>query len=101
MPGPAPAVDLDEAEPGRWRRQAVDWLRADLAACGQRLERGTPQDRSFVHYHLRLWQEDGDLAGIRDRDALEKLPDDERAACRKLWDDVEALATKADALPGG
>jgi serine/threonine-protein kinase len=94
------AAKLDEAERGRWRRQAVDWLRADLDVCGQRLERGTPQDRMFVHYHLRFWQEDGDLAGIRDEGALAKLPADERAACRKLWDDVEALATKADALPG-
>ena len=38
---------------------------------------------------------DSDLAGVRDRDALAKLPSDEQDAWRKLWDEVDALLKKA------
>jgi thiol-disulfide isomerase/thioredoxin len=44
---------------------------------------------------LRRWQEDRDLAGIRDAAALTKLPAEERAACTQLWADVAALVQKA------
>jgi hypothetical protein len=37
---------------------------------------------------------DAALAGIRDREPLEKLPEVEREACRTLWDDVAALRKK-------
>ena len=40
---------------------------------------------------LAGWQTDADLAGLRDADAVAKLPAAERDACRKLWADVEAL----------
>ena len=43
------------------------------------------------------WQEDRDLAGVRDKDALAKLPAEERAAWEKLWADVAALLKKAEA----
>ena len=46
---------------------------------------------------LRHWQEDSDLAGVRDKDALAKLPSDEQDAWRKLWADVDALLKKAQA----
>ena len=41
------------------------------------------------------WQEDADLAGVRDADALAKLPPDEQDAWRKLWADVDAVLKKA------
>jgi len=48
-----------------------------------------------VLQHLRHWQEDTDLAGLRDQDAVAKLPGEEQDACRKLWADVTALRDKA------
>ncbi len=40
---------------------------------------------------LTHWREDDDLAGVRDADALAKLPDAERQEWQKLWQEVEAL----------
>jgi len=45
---------------------------------------------------LRHWQEDSDLAGVRDAVALEKLPESERAEWKKLWADVEELLKKVE-----
>jgi hypothetical protein len=44
---------------------------------------------------LRHWREDANLAGVRDADALAKLPEAERADWRKLWADVDAVLQKA------
>jgi serine/threonine-protein kinase len=88
------AAGLKEAERARLRRQAHAWLRADLAAWARRLEGGPAQDRPAVVAKLRHWQGDGDLAGLRDRAALAKLPAEEREAWQKLWAEVEALLKK-------
>jgi hypothetical protein len=45
---------------------------------------------------LRHWQQDPDLAGLRDEAALAKLPAEERAACEKLWADVVSLLKQAE-----
>src|SRR5262249_35141162 len=82
---------LDEKERTRWRQQALDWLRADLAARARQLETGKPEDRQDVQRVLRHWREDSDLAGLREAAALAKLPADEPDACQKLWADVAAL----------
>jgi hypothetical protein len=44
---------------------------------------------------MSLWQTNADLAGIRDPDALGKLPDDERQQWQRLWSDVDALLERA------
>ena len=41
------------------------------------------------------WQQDTDLAGIRDAAALARLPSQEQKACTQLWADVAALLKKA------
>ena len=40
------------------------------------------------------WKTDTDLASIRDKEALAKLPDDDRAPFVKFWADVDALIAK-------
>jgi tetratricopeptide (TPR) repeat protein len=82
---------LDEPAKARWRRQALDWLRADLA-CGTRLvQTGLPVVKEVVGLRLRRWKADPDLAGIRDEEALDELPEAERRAWRDFWAAVEAL----------
>lgn len=44
---------------------------------------------------MRHWQQDADLAGVRDAATLAKLPEDERKPWRELWDDVETLRQRA------
>lgn len=42
------------------------------------------------------WQLTADLAAVRDKDALAKLPTAERAAFTKFWTDVAAVLTKLE-----
>jgi serine/threonine-protein kinase len=85
------AAKLDARERARLRKQALDWLRADLTllAAGE-------VGRSEVARILGFWQKDRRLASIRAKAALENLPADERAAYVKLWADVAALPKKAE-----
>jgi hypothetical protein len=53
--------------------------------------------RAAVQKTLEHWQTDTDLAGIREKEALEKLSEAERHDLCKLWDDVTVLATQAQA----
>jgi tetratricopeptide (TPR) repeat protein/tRNA A-37 threonylcarbamoyl transferase component Bud32 len=85
----------DEKEQARWRKQAVAWLESDLALWGKLLEQGTPQVRAAVGKQMQHWQQDPDLAGIRQAAALAKLPPAEKKACEKLWAHVTALFQKA------
>jgi hypothetical protein len=84
---------LDE-ERTRLRKQALDWLRADLALSTRQLETGKPADRTAVQA-LRHWQKDTDLAGLRDKEALAKLPAGEQKSFGQPWADVAALMKKA------
>ncbi len=85
------AAKLDDKEKTRLREQALDWLRADLVLRTKQLETGKPADRAEVQRIMLHWQQDTDLAGIRDAGALAKLPADEQRACTQLWADVAAL----------
>ncbi len=91
----ADAGQLDERERSRWRRQAVAWLRAELAARARQADGGKAADRAQVRRALLHWQKDPSLAGVRDAAILDKLPEAERAACRQLWADVADLLKKA------
>jgi Flp pilus assembly protein TadD len=66
------------------RALALAWLRADLDAY-----RAAGQGE-LVRQRLAHWQADADLASVRDR--LNGLPDAERDAWRRLWEEVAALA---------
>jgi serine/threonine-protein kinase len=84
-------ADLSDAERARRRAQARQWLRADLDAWSKKLAGGPAADRAGAQELLASWREDPDLAGLRDPDALEKLPPAEREDCRALWGDLAAL----------
>jgi tetratricopeptide (TPR) repeat protein len=89
------AAALGGQERARLRRQARDWLRADLAAWTKGVEKARP----VVQRTLTHWQQDPDLAGLRDRDALAQLPEAERQACRNLWAEVDALRKRTGPEP--
>jgi tetratricopeptide (TPR) repeat protein len=85
---------LDEAEKARWRRQALEWLRADLAFWTMQSETGKPEAKALVNQILRHWKADTDLAGIRDETVIKTLSNDEQKACRALWAEVDTLLAK-------
>jgi tetratricopeptide (TPR) repeat protein len=84
------AVRLDEQRAG-WRQQALDWLRADLAWMGKVTDKANAQTKALIRRWLQDWQGNPDLAGVRDRAALDRLPEAERKQWLKLWADVSAL----------
>jgi Flp pilus assembly protein TadD len=90
--------DTTEAKPAQkaaWRRQALAWLRADLERLTKDLEKATPRDRGALVETLRHWQDDVDLAGLRDKKKLARLPAAERPAWDRLWAEVAALVGRA------
>jgi serine/threonine-protein kinase len=89
------ADKLDEKERARLRQRAREWLRADLALWAKQADNDNPKAREAVQQQLKHWQTDADLAGVRDKDALAKLPGEEQEAWRKLWGDVSAVLKRA------
>jgi tetratricopeptide (TPR) repeat protein len=89
------ADKLDDTGRTRWRKQALDWLRADLELRAKQLDSGKPEDRATVQRALRNLQKAPELASLREQDAVSKLPSEEQEACRKLWAEVESLLAQA------
>jgi hypothetical protein len=86
---------LPDKVAGGLRRQALDWLKADLAAHAKLAEKGNAATKQTVRQRLTHWRQDADLASVRDQAALDRLPAAERQAWRQLWADVGALLKKA------
>ena len=82
------ADKLDEEERVRLRRQALDWLRADLDAWIRWLDNGPDQARPIIVAKMRHWQTDTDLTGVRGPAALARMPEPERLAWQELWSGV-------------
>jgi tetratricopeptide (TPR) repeat protein len=78
------------------RRQALTWLRDELTAYAKLAERPDAAAREFVRQQLAHWQQDTDLASVRDKAALDKLPGEERQQWRRLWDESATLFKKFD-----
>lgn len=91
------AADLNEAVRAGMRKQALEWLSADFQLWKDILTNGEPNVRDAILQTVPQWQQDPDLAGIRDAAELDKLPKEERAACRQLWADVAELLDRAAA----
>ncbi len=85
----------DEAAKFKFRRQALDWLKAELAAWAKVLEGGPAEVKATIAPTLEHWTADADLAGIHDEKELAKLSEKERADFRQLWKNVDQLLTKA------
>jgi tetratricopeptide (TPR) repeat protein len=90
------AAKLDAREQARLRQQALDWLRTELTARQKQLLSARPGEADQARAKLRHWQQDTDLAGLRDEAALAKLPAQQREACRRLWADVAELLKSKD-----
>jgi tetratricopeptide (TPR) repeat protein len=88
------AARLEDKERTRLRRQAVDWLRADLALWAKVLDRDDPKGRAGARKLLTHWRRDPDLAGLREVSRLVQLPKAERETYLDLWADVDALLTR-------
>jgi tetratricopeptide (TPR) repeat protein len=84
------ADQLADKERVRLRRQALDWLRADLEAWRRLLDTepvpaGAAASATSALQHSLM---DRAFAGVRGPVALAKLPEPERQPWQKLWNDV-------------
>ena len=86
------AARLNQAERADWRRQARQWLSDELNSMKNNGVIGTALQKQ-----LSQWQNNTDLAGIRDADAVESFPAPEREDCAALWKAVASSATAAQA----
>jgi serine/threonine-protein kinase len=93
------ADKLNEAERTRWRRQAREWLKADLTLWTKMVATaaGSGTTPDLAKKMLTQWQREPDLAGLREPNALDKLPADERKECIALWQSVADLLERAQA----
>jgi serine/threonine-protein kinase len=92
----------DDPRPGttekaELRRQAREWLLADLAARCKVLDVGTvaAAGREDVRKALSLWKSDPDLACVRSPESVANLPEEEQELWRSLWSEVDARLTQA------
>ena len=52
---------------------------------------GNAETNARIRQGLQSWWGDPDLAGVHAKDALARLPDEEREQWERLWSDVDAL----------
>jgi superkiller protein 3 len=93
------AKSLNDEERARLRRQAFDWLQADLGAWRKLLEKDPARIRTRVQQTMKHWQRDTNFAGVRGPAALATLPEAERRDWEKLWADVANLLDRAADRP--
>jgi tetratricopeptide (TPR) repeat protein len=95
---PAP----DDNTRARWRKQALDWLAADLKLWSNRIAGNDPKEFDLAGSRLEGWLRDPALASLRDPAALAELPAPERDAWQRLWAEVrrqiELARDKQDSL---
>src|SRR5262249_4579380 len=93
------AANLPDKDYLRLRTRALTWLRDDLAAWRKVLEQHGDKASPAVAQQMRHWQTDADFQGVRDKEALAKLPQAERADWQKLWSEVEATRRRCEDKP--
>jgi tetratricopeptide (TPR) repeat protein len=86
---------LTDADRAKFRNQARGWLEAELATWAKLLRSAQGEQGQAIAKTLEHWQQDTDLASVRDEAGLAQLPDDERKAWKSLWTNVDALLAKA------
>jgi serine/threonine-protein kinase len=90
------ADKLDDQERARLRRQAMDWLRADLEGWGQLpdKDKDTAGSAAAVTKVLQSWLADTGFASVRGSEGLARLPEAERQPWRLLWGDLDDTLTR-------
>jgi hypothetical protein len=89
------AANLDATSRAGFRRQALDWLRAELEALRRLREEGPHQALPLIH-SLEGWLVDPHFAGVRDPNELARLPAAEQQAWQQLWADVADTLARAE-----
>ncbi len=92
----APADPSARAE---LRKQALNWVRADLAMRAGQAASANPRDRGLAAWLLAAWLRDSDLDGVRPGPGRIDQPSDERTAWDAFWADVRVALEQARKPP--
>jgi hypothetical protein len=71
-----------------WRKQALEWLQAELATLSKKLKGEVPGQAAQARQALEHWLRDPDLAGVRDLNQLAGLSAEECEAWLRFWVEV-------------
>jgi eukaryotic-like serine/threonine-protein kinase len=83
---------LDDAAKARRRSQALNWLKAELAAHSESAT-DSPKNGHEVELMLLSWRADIELTGVRDKAGLADLPEAERNEWQAFWLEVDRILT--------
>ena len=86
---------LDDAGRARWRRQALEWIRAERGSCARLLADRLPVQSARARKTLEILLHHRGLEPVRDPRVLEALPEDEHTAWRELWSEVTTMLSTA------
>jgi tetratricopeptide (TPR) repeat protein len=89
----------DAEAQARLRRQALGWIEEELAAWTKAVDSGDPNARQQARSAMLRWKTDPGLAGVREPEAIDALPEPERAGWRALWDRVADLQKRLGTAP--
>jgi Tfp pilus assembly protein PilF len=79
-----------------WRKQALAWLQADLAARRKQLKSKVSGQAVQARQTLEHWQRSPALAGVREVNKLARLPAEECEAWLRLWVEVARTLQQTD-----
>jgi serine/threonine-protein kinase len=88
------ADQLQEGEPAQLRRQALDWLRQELAGLKTQLT-ASALAAATACTTLEQWQTNAKLDSVRQAQELTKLPEAERQQWQGFWAEVATLLAQA------
>jgi eukaryotic-like serine/threonine-protein kinase len=91
---PRGSQNIADEERARLRDPARRWLRAEVAAWGEKID-SDPAAKESAENALKQWLTNPDLAGLREPELLEKLPVAESQACREMWREISAQIERA------
>jgi serine/threonine-protein kinase len=89
------AGSLAAGQRAGWQKQALAWLRADLALWRKRAASSSASERKAAAAELGSWLGDSDLATTRPGVARIGMPADERVEWDGLWADVRVALAEA------
>ncbi len=81
----------DDVGKAKLRKQALSWLKAELAVWSKIVETGPTEAKTFLTQTLNQWKKDTDLASVRDEKELAALLQAERNEWQDLWAEVDAV----------
>jgi serine/threonine-protein kinase len=90
----ADAAGADEVERTGWRKQALTWLRADLAARVVILDRDPGSNGPAVREVLKRWQSEPELACVREAADLDRMRAAERQEFAAFWAELAATLAR-------